>query len=394
MRITSIKHALTIITLALILMACQAPADISGKIEGIEQEGLKVYLIQSESLRAVAASYFGKVIDSAEVNANGNFEFLNVPKTKEPVLLELAIQVPGKLPNYLQNDDPSKANYMPIVWQFGEPLYITAKLDEFQKSFSMENPSTVNQALLDLRDINQNAYQTYLKGKHWEVEDGNQLMDKEHSILQYQGKLIQFAENTRYLIPALLALRWVSPINDYERVPEFLVGQCTKWNEIQPEHPWVKQLCAQSQPSNLPVLIGSVFPNIKLPLLTKDTLFLNDQLGSKLTIIDLWASWCAPCRIENRDILVPLWEAYHEKGLQIVGYSLEGNEAGWKAAAEKDGANRWLQASELQGDDTPMLRRIRVRTIPANFILDEKGFVIAKNLHGKALIDWVKDYMK
>jgi thiol-disulfide isomerase/thioredoxin len=267
-------------------------------------------------------------------------------------------------------------------------------LDEFQNSFSIENPSEINKALLDLRDIKEKAYQTYLAGKHWQIEDGSQLLEKEQAILQYQTKLINYANSTQYLMPALVALRWVSPKNYYERVPEFLVSQCNKWKDEQPDHPWVKQLCKESDPSNLPVLVGNIFPNLKLPMLTKDTISLKEQLGNKLTIIDLWASWCAPCRKENREVLVPIWDEYHEQGLQIVAYGLESDESIWRAAVERDGANRWFHASDLQGDDAPFLKKIRVRTIPANFILDDKGMVIAKNVHGTALMDLVKIHMK
>ncbi|MGB8374513.1 MAG: TlpA disulfide reductase family protein, partial [Salegentibacter sp.] len=332
-------------------------------------------------LQEVAASFFGKVIDSAVVDSGGHFKFHNLPKTKESVLLEIAVQLSGKRPNYLQNDDPVRSNYMPILWQRGESLQITAKVDEFQKSFSLEQPSEINKALLDLRNIKQKAYQTYLEGKHWQIEEGDQLLEKEHAILQYQTELIKFADSIPHLIPAMVALRWVSPVNDYERVPEFLVRQCNKWKQKQPNHPWVKQLCKRSEPSDLPVLVGDVFPNLKLPMMTKDTLSLKEQLGKKLTIIDLWASWCAPCRRENREVLVPIWKEYHNQGLHIIGYGLESDESAWKAAAERDGANRWFQASDLQGDDAPFLKKIRVRTIPANFILDDKGVVIAKNIH-------------
>jgi len=397
MRTIPIKNITSFILMTLSLIACHSPASISGRLEGIEKKDIKIYLIEPENLRDVAASYFGKVLDSATVNSDGSFEFhpeSSGPKTKEPVLLELAVQLSGMAPNYLQTDDPIRSNYMPILWQLGEPLHITARLDEFQKSFSIEQPSEINKALLDLRDISHKAYQTYLAGKHWQIEDGSQLLEKEHAILQYQTKLIKFADSTQYLMPALVALRWVSPKNYYERVPEFLVSQCNKWREIQPDHPWVKQLCKESNPSNLPVLVGDVFPNIKFPMLTKDTLSLKDQLGSKLTIIDLWASWCAPCRKENREVLVPIWNEYHDQGLQIVAYGLESDESAWRAALERDGANRWNHASDLQGDDAPFLKKIRVQTIPANFILDDKGVVMAKNVHGKALMDLVKSYMK
>lgn len=389
-----IKNITSVILMTLILIACHAPADISGKLEGIKQEDIKVYLIQPETLREVAASYFGKVLDSAVVNSNGIFEFHNLPKTTEPVLLELAIQVSGKDSNYLQTEDPMRSNYMPIIWQFGEPIQITARMDEFQKSFSIKHPSEINKALLDLRNIKIKAYQTYLEGKYWQLEDGSELLEQEHAILKYQTELITFANRTQYLMPALVAVRWVSPENYYERVPEFLVSQCNKWKKKQPDHPWLKQLCKESDPSNLPVLVGDVFPNLKLPMLTKDTLSLKDQLGKKLTIIDLWASWCAPCRKENREILVPIWDKYHDQGLQIVAYALESDESAWRSATEHDGAYRWFHASDLQGDDAAFLKKIRVRTIPANFILDGKGVVMAKNVHGKDLMDLVKSYMK
>ena len=93
------------ILLTLSLIACQSPATISGKLDGIENEAIKIYLIQPETLWEVGASYFGKVIDSAIVNSDGTFKFHNLPKTKDPVLLELAVQLSRNFPNYLQTDN-------------------------------------------------------------------------------------------------------------------------------------------------------------------------------------------------------------------------------------------------------------------------------------------------
>lgn len=394
MKVFPVKNIVSLIIISFSLIACNSPAKISGKLEGAESKHAKLYLIQPGSLREVAASFFGKILDSATVASDGYFEFHNLPQTEEPVLLELVLKEPGKSPKYLQTDETENANYMPVIWQSGNSLKINVNANEFQKSFSIEQPSEMNQALLDLRNTRKKAYQTYLAGKYWKVEDGSQLLEKEHAILEYQEELIKFADSTPYLLPALVAYRWVSPKNDYERVPEFLVSQCNKWEQLQPGHPWVNQLCEDGKPSNLPVLVGDEFPDLKLPMITKDTISLKNQLGEKLTIIDLWASWCAPCRKENRDVLVPLWDAYHDQGLQIIGYGLESDESAWRAAAKRDGADRWLQASDLQGDDAPFLKKIRVQTIPANFILDDKGIVIAKNVHGKALRNLVENYIE
>ncbi|MDE3741995.1 TlpA family protein disulfide reductase [Maribacter polysaccharolyticus] len=387
------RSILGFIVMAFTLLACDSPAYISGRLEGAEGKDIKLYLIQPENLREVGASYFGKVLDSAVVGPDGNFEFTNPPQTQGPVLLELALGQSGKYPNYLKTDDVVRSNYMPFLWQAGAFLEITADGDAFQNSFSIENPSENNKALLYLRDVGQKAYKTYLEGKQWQLEEGSQLLDKEHAILQYQTELIKFADSSQLLMPALVAFRWVSPEDDYERVPEFLVRQCEKWKEKQPGHPWVKQLCERSEPANLPVLVGDGFPNLTLPTITKDTFDLKDVLGDKLTLIDLWASWCAPCRLENREVLVPLWDTYHDKGLQIIAYGLESNASAWKTAMVRDGADRWLQASDLEGDDAPFLKKIRVQTIPANFILDDQGVVVAKNIHGKALMTWVENYL-
>jgi thiol-disulfide isomerase/thioredoxin len=391
-RITSIiTGSLIIISLALI--ACHSPAGISGKISQTGDKELTVYLIQPDGLWDVAASYFGEVIDSAEVKTDGSFEFEHLPATSEPVLLEIALGIPGKEPNYLQSGSADTSNFFPLVWQTGETLHITAKADAFQQSFSLQQPSAINKALLRLRDINQKAYQRYLAGKSWNVKDGMELMAKEKARLEYQRELMDFADSTNYFIPAMVALRCVSPESDYERVPEFLVRQSEKWQRTHPDHPWLKKLQRASNPGSLPVLIGDVFPDPVIPLLSKDTLFLHDTLGKKLTIIDLWASWCAPCRLENREALGPLWEKYHKQGLQIVAYGLESDERSWREAAVRDEADRWVQASDLQGDDAYFMQRIRVETIPANFILDENGKVLAKNVHGEALMDTVRYFM-
>lgn len=389
-----IKKLICLYLLLFTFVSCQSQPYISGKIEGSEAKGKKIYLISPSTLQEVAASYFGRLIDSAIVDAEGNFEFHNLPKTNEAIFLEVAVHQSGKHPMYLQTDDPTTSNYIPILWQPGESIRIIASADEIQKSFSIENPSIINKELLTLLDINIRAYQTYLAGKHWDVEEGSQLLDKEHAKLQYQTELMKFADSTRFLVPAMVALRWVSPEGDYERVPEFLVNQCNKWLTIYPDHQWVKQLCKQTNPSELPLLKGDLFPNFSFPLTTGETRYLSEILGSKLTIIDLWASWCAPCRKENREVLVPIWNEFHEQGLQIIGYSLESELSVLKAAAERDGANKWYQASDLRGDDAPLLKILRIQTIPANFILDDKGMVVAKNLHGNELIEFVKNYIK
>ena len=99
MRTIAIQNTTGLILVTLTLIACHAPADISGKLEGTENNVTKIYLIQPETLREVAASYYAKVIDSVLLNPDGSFAFHNLPKAKDPVLLEIAVQPSGKAPN-------------------------------------------------------------------------------------------------------------------------------------------------------------------------------------------------------------------------------------------------------------------------------------------------------
>ncbi|HYX07791.1 MAG TPA: hypothetical protein VE912_13765, partial [Bacteroidales bacterium] len=109
------RNTIILILLTFALAACHNQASISGKIEGPAKNNMKIYLIKPETLQDVAFSYVGTVIDTSLVNTDGSFTFLNLPETSEPVLLEIAIQQPGDAPNYLQTDDPTRSNYMPVL---------------------------------------------------------------------------------------------------------------------------------------------------------------------------------------------------------------------------------------------------------------------------------------
>ncbi len=109
---------------------------------------------------------------------------------------------------------------------------------------------------------------------------------------------------------------------------------------------------------------------------------LMQSLG-KVTIIDFWASWCGPCRAENPNV-VALYKEFHSKGLNIIGVSLDKDAAKWKEAIAKDGLI-WTQISNLKYWDEPIAKQYNVESIPATFILDAKGTIVAKDLRGAAL---------
>lgn len=110
---------------------------------------------------------------------------------------------------------------------------------------------------------------------------------------------------------------------------------------------------------------------------------LSDYLGTRYVLIDFWASWCAPCRKENPN-LVKVYEKYGAKDLEIIGVSLDNATAPWKKAIAADGLT-WPQLIDENAWAGEGVKNYGVRLIPANFLIDKDGNIVAKNLKGEEL---------
>ncbi len=137
--------------------------------------------------------------------------------------------------------------------------------------------------------------------------------------------------------------------------------------------------------------IGDIVEDFTAPTPDGKKLSLKKAMGT-VTIVDFWASWCKPCRIENPNV-VRIYKKYHKQGLNIIGVSLDRSKDKWVQAIEQD-LLEWDHVSNLQFWQEPIARLYGVRSIPATFILDETGKIIAKNLRGNQLEAKIKELLE
>lgn len=143
--------------------------------------------------------------------------------------------------------------------------------------------------------------------------------------------------------------------------------------------------------------LGNQAPEINLKDPYGNEISLSSLRG-KVILIDFWASWCGPCRRENPAVV----EAYNNfkdrkfkngNGFSVYSVSLDSNPEAWKKAIEKDGLAWPSHVSDLTGWNNEAAGRYQVTTIPTNFLINEKGIIIAKDLRGEELISSLEKFV-
>jgi peroxiredoxin len=185
------------------------------------------------------------------------------------------------------------------------------------------------------------------------------------------------ADHPQSIVSAFGTATLIDPVNDFA----FADSMATLYTQYIPSSQYTKMLNQRLAPYKS-TAIGSVAPDISLPMPEGGEKALSSLRG-KYVLIDFWASWCAPCRKENPNV-VRMYNQYKDKGFEIFGVSLDQSREKWLKAIADDKLT-WPHVSDLKGWESAAARSYNITAIPQTILLDKEGKIIAKGLRGDEL---------
>jgi peroxiredoxin len=367
---------------ALILTGCR---DKTAEISGILENSLPRQYVFLQELRPNELLN----VDSAIVSQDGSFEFKR--KVKFPSFYLLKIN---------QN------NFLTMLIEPGEKIKMTSHFDSLNYPVAVIGSkgtkliADYNKTLLKTRNKIRNLNIIYERNSGRPdlanvIDSLDNLGDGYlNEINGYAKKYIDENIASLAIIPVLYSqltqnIYILDPQKDlsyFLKVDSSLFGKYPEYGPVIDLHNQIKQMTtyfdgAESQSADPGEKMEA--PEIALPSPKGDTIKLSSTRGSYV-LLDFWASWCSPCRVENPN-LVSVWKLYHNNGFQIYQVSLDKTKEAWIKGIQDDGLEKWIHVSDVSYWQSVVVPLYKIQSIPANFLLDKEGRIIATNLRGDAL---------
>ncbi|WP_234571953.1 redoxin domain-containing protein [Rhodohalobacter sp. 614A] len=335
---------------------------LEGKLHNADQQTIRLF--QATGLNANEFD----VVDTLTVNADSTF---STSYSLEPHLYELRI-----------NDSLD----VPIVADFGQNIVINFSLDgeyevtgspdtdlfeeyeEFRRRILREIVYPVRDPLEDLVDENnpENAER---------IEQlGTQVFQAEETYRDTLLHAVQDMGTSIAIYPTMV--RW-----DGDKHMDYYEQLAADFSE---EHEGlvVAEFVSEKVRILKQVSIGGEASEILAPNPDGEEISLYNNLGT-YTLIDFFGSWCGPCRSES-DHLNRMYDQYNDAGFEIFGFGVEFNRQSWLRALDQD-SRTWTNVSNVDGYDGEIAKEYAITSLPKNFLVDEDGIIIAKDLHGGEL---------
>jgi len=327
-------------------------------------------------------------VDSVLIEANGEFKLTG--RTSYPKFYMLRIA-----PN----------EYFTLLIDSANVLKVTADANDFVKSHKVEGSAdmdliaklngklSVTHAKIDSIGLlyQQNEGAEGFESIKAEIDAEFEKIVEEQRIFSRNfveeniGSVASMLALSQQLVPKVSVFSLPDDFSYFEKVDSSLFRLYPQSKDIQSLHDFVmrmkSQTSAEVKVGNFGV--GDVVPDISLENPEGKTVSLYSLRGNYV-LLDFWAGWCRPCRDESPN-LVENYNNFKNKGFTIFQVSLDKEKDFWMKAIEKDGLSAWSHVSDLGFWQSAPARAYNISSIPASFLLDPEGKVVAVNLRGPAL---------
>ncbi|HYQ55741.1 MAG TPA: TlpA disulfide reductase family protein [Draconibacterium sp.] len=212
----------------------------------------------------------------------------------------------------------------------------------------------------------------------------NQVEEIYGSIFKLQEDFIR-EHPASYVTPSLLAQ--IEPEMDGEKLAELVSSLDPKLEQL----PVIIEIKNRIEKMKI-LAVGKIAPDFTQNDTEGNPVKFSDIYSkNELTLIDFWAAWCGPCRAENPNV-VSTYQKYKDQGFGVLGVSLDQDKAAWLKAIEDDGLT-WNHVSDLAYWNNAAAELYAVRSIPASFLVDKNGKIVAKNKRGEELQKTVESFL-